>query len=347
MVLASLKLMTKKELIDRWSSPDGIILLKEVAKALKKNRPLTEVPGLDLVDDRIDLRGAILSTIEKQQTIGTKEHSLTLKTGTLKLKNATIEDIDFSYADISYGLLQESTITNCLFKETVAKEMDIYATDFERCKFEKTNFAYSFMNKNVAGNAGSFKNCRFFKTNLKETIFSFPIIDNCFFEDCKLYGADFDGSRMRNVTFVGEVDSPFIGGYSWTAQKSLFWIFNKIEPKDYPNLMQNVDFTRANIKDIMFQREIDLSGCKFPNDGDFILIKNVSKLFPKLRDFILKNWEGEELEQGLSLVDNLYFGPKKQGMTADVISTLHSEYLGIGFQEKLNQLIREYNDIYI
>lgn len=338
--------MTKKELVDRWSSTaDGRNLLGAVAVALKKNIPIKDVAGLGLIDDRIDLRGAVLSTITKRQTIGTKAHSLTLKTGSLKLKKATIENIDFSYADISYGLLQESMVTNCLFKDTIAKEMDIYASDFERCTFERTNFAYSFMNKNVADNAGSFKNCKFLKTNLKETIFSFPVIDNCIFEDCKLYGADFDGSRMRNVTFVGEVDSPFMGGYSWTAQKSLFWIFNKIDPKNYPNQMQNIDFTRANIKDIMFQNGIDLSGCKFPTNGDFIMVKNVSKLFPKLRDFILKNWEGEELEQGLSLVDNLYFGPKKQGMTADVISTLHSEYLGKGFQEKLYLLIREFNAI--
>lgn len=139
--------MTKKELIDRWNSPDGRNVLNAVAKAFKKNWPLSEVAELDLIDHRIDLRGAVLSKIEKQQTIGTKEHSLTLKTVSLKLKNTSIENIDFSYADISYGLLQESTVINCLFKETIAKEMDIYATDFERCTFEKTNFAYSFLIK--------------------------------------------------------------------------------------------------------------------------------------------------------------------------------------------------------
>jgi len=33
--------------------------------------------------------------------------------------------------------------------------------------------------------------------------FFIPVIDNCIFEDCNLYGADFDGSQMRNVTFMG------------------------------------------------------------------------------------------------------------------------------------------------
>lgn len=335
--------MRNKELVNRWNAPEGRSLLSLVATAIKKNRSLSDIDGLGMINNRIDLRGAVLSTITKQQTIGTKEHSLTLKTGSLKLKNAHIESIDFSYADISYGFFQECMITNCLFKETIAKEMDIYATDFESCIFEKANFAYSFMNKNVAGNAGSFRNCRFLNTNLKETIFSFPIIDNCVFEHCNLYGADFDGSRMRNVTFVGKVDSPFIRGYSWTAQKALFRIFNKVDPKNYPNLMENIDFSRANIKDILFLDHIDLSDCKFPANGDFIIVKNITKVFPKMRDYITQNWEGEDLRQGLSLIDNLYFSPKKQGMTLDLISTLHSKHLGEGFQERLDQLIKRFN----
>ncbi|WP_166664885.1 pentapeptide repeat-containing protein [Pedobacter metabolipauper] len=312
-------------------------------RALKRSEPLGEVNGLEMIDNRFDLRGATLSTVKEQRTIGTKEHSLTQTTGSLKLKNADIESIDFSHADISYGLFQECTVTDCLFNETIAKEMDIYASDFESCVFGKTNFAYSFMNKNVAGNAGSFRNCKFLKTNLKETIFSFPIIDNCIFEDCELEGADFDGSRMRNVTFAGDVDSPFIRGYSWTAETSLFWIFNKINPRDYPNLMENIDFSRANIKDILFLDEIDLTNCKFPATGDFIMVNNVTKLFPKLRDIVVKEWQDEDKKYALSLIDNLYYSPKKQGMTLDVISTIHSEHLGKEFQERLDQLIREHN----
>jgi uncharacterized protein YjbI with pentapeptide repeats len=305
--------MTKKELLERWNSPVGENLLKAVFSALKKNRPLSVVEGIEIIDSRIDLRGAVLSVVKDQRTIGTEEHSLIQTIGSLKLKHAGFENIDFSYADISYAVIQECSFRNCLFNGTKAKEVEIFASDFENCGFEKTDFSYAYMNKNIAANAGSFKNCIFSRALLREAIFSFPITDNCVFQDCNLYATNFDGARMKNITFTGLVDSPIFSGYSTTAERSAFWVFNKINPLNYPNLMENVDFKEADLQYVLFQHELDPSRCRFPESGDFFIVNNIGKIFPKLRDYILINWAGGDVEKAISLIDNLYYGPRNRG----------------------------------
>ncbi|WP_276089289.1 pentapeptide repeat-containing protein [Pedobacter sp. JY14-1] len=151
----------KKELVNRWKSSEGISLLNRILEALKRNVSLDGVEGLTKYSGRWDLRGAVLSTVESERTIGNKEHQLTQKFGTLKLKGAKLIDVDFSYSDISYGIFHECVFSNCIFQFTKAKELSVYASDFYECFFEKADLSYSFLNMNIGANAGSYKHCTF------------------------------------------------------------------------------------------------------------------------------------------------------------------------------------------
>ena len=337
--------MTKKDLINRWKLSEGGEILKAVLVALKKRQHFGEIPGLKKFEDRWDLRGATLSVIKNERTIGDKDHKLIQKLGSLKLENVKFENVDLSYADISHGMFQECYFDNCLFMETKAREIHICSSDFNACIFSKTNFSYSFMNKNIGNNAGSFKNCKFLNANLKEAIFSFPVMDNCVLENCNLYATDFDGTRMRNVRFIGRVDSPWFRGYSTSAQQSVFWIFNKINPKDYPNRMENVDFSKANLAGVTFSNEIDLSNCILPDGDNYLLVSNMRTVYSEAVDVINNNWEIEDKRKALSLIENLYFNKDKQNQKFDLIdkSIMVDDNQSREFGEKFFNLIKEVN----
>jgi uncharacterized protein YjbI with pentapeptide repeats len=313
--------MRKNELISRWYTEEGTALLNSIFFAFSKKKTLNEIVELKKHDGRWDLRGAPLSGILNEINIGNKAHQLSLKSGSLEIKNYAFNDVDFSYATISYGQFYKCTFQNCEFTASKGKEMHIYACNFDHCSFEKADFSYSFINKNISKDAGSFTNCKFQKTNLRESIFTFPIMESCLFEDCGLYACSFDGSRMRNVKFIGIVDSPWFNGYSTKADTSVFWVFNRINPKEFPNPMYNVDFSEAELLYIVFGNGIDLSKCIFPkDDARYLYIKNLKEVSIKAIELINKEWEGRDKEIALGLMNAIYFSKNKQDQKSDFVS---------------------------
>ncbi|WP_285008667.1 pentapeptide repeat-containing protein [Pedobacter faecalis] len=333
--------MTKSQLKQRWQTAEGQRLLLAVRKSFKRKKNIADLPGISFVDGRIDLRGAPLSEVVKSQVVGTKEHSFEINYGSLDVKRASLVGIDFSYANISYAYFQGCKFDNCFFDSTVAKGIRIYNCDFSSCDFNACNLSYAFLNSNIADNAGSYINCNFKNCNLKETFFSFPLIEHCIFDNCKFYATDFDGSRMRNVKFIGKVESPIFRGFSTNAQTSILWLFNRIDPRDYRNRMENVDFTEAELDDLLFLDEIDISSCRFPATGEFILVKDIHAVFPNMRAHIESEWEGEDRRQGLFLIDNLFYSEMKQGMKMDLISTVRNKYLTEAFQTRFFTFLKE------
>ncbi|WP_276089288.1 pentapeptide repeat-containing protein [Pedobacter sp. JY14-1] len=332
-----------KELINRWKLDEGKELLDRVQNALKHNIPLDEIKGLGKHNGRWDLRGSVLSTVENERTIGNKEHQLVQKFGTLKLKRAKLNDVDFSYANISYSVFQLCIFSNCVFQGTKAKELRIYASDFNNCFFEKVDLSYSFMNINIGKNAGSFAGCEFINCNLRECIYSFPVVDACLFKNCNLYATNFDGSRMKNVTFLGEVNSCWFKGYSESAIPSLFYFFNKVDPKGYPNKMINVDFSDSELIGVSFVNGIDLRYCKFPIDERYLLVKNLSQVYDKVIEIIEQEWEVSDKKKALKLIDLLYFNDERKCQNADLIdkSIMVDDDGSLEFGNKLFNLIKE------
>jgi uncharacterized protein YjbI with pentapeptide repeats len=299
--------MIKKELIRRWEGASGESRLKEVIIELSKGGRLSSLSWLDKYQDRWDLRGAKLSVLASEKKIASGVYGFVKKTGSLKLRECVLEDVDFSFADISYSSFEKITFKNCVFEETIGKEIRVVASVFEDTLFKKSNFSYSSMNENVGVDSGAFINVRFEQTNLKESFFCFPIIQNCNFDDCNLMAVDFDGSRLNNCRFKGKIDSAWFGGYSLRANKSNFGIFNQVDPKRYPNPMINVDFSEAVLIGVSFRNKIDISKCIFPKDPNFLLIQDVHYVFAKAKEEIIEKWDGEDKRIGIHMIDNVYY----------------------------------------
>lgn len=336
--------MRKNELISRWYTEDGTALLNSILFAFSKKNKLNEIDGLKKHDGRWDLRGAPLSGILNETNIGNKTHQLSLKSGSLEIKNYVFDDVDFSYATISSGQFYKCTFQNCEFTASKGKEIHIYACNFDHCSFEKADFSYSFINKNISKDAGSFTNCKFQKTNLRESFFTFPIMESCLFENCDLYACSFDGSRMRNVKFIGIVDSPWFNGYSINADTSVFWVFNRINPKELPNPMYNVDFSNAELFYVAFSNGIDLSNCIFPEDQTrYLYIQHLREVNIRAIEIINTKWEGRDQEIALNLMNTIYFSDSKLDQKTNFISLDPNRKNDV--KAKLFKLFKELNEL--
>ena len=298
-----------QELKKRWLSNDGKNIIKEVIKCLERGNPLSNIKGLERYCGRWDLRGAKLSTLEKEKKIEAGSYGTILKYGSLRIKNVAITSIDFSYADISYSYWERISIENCLFDETMAKELNIIASHFNNCLFRKTNLFCSYLNKNIRDDSGSFKNVDFIESNLSKCCFYFPIMSNCSFVDCNLKETDFDGSQFSNCKFKGELDSLWFRGYSTKARTAIAGLFNRINPRKFKNLMYNVDFTEAKLIGISFSDGIDLSQCYFPKDGNYVFIENLQETFIQVRKVANEKWHGEDKRKALAIIDKVYLTP--------------------------------------
>lgn len=338
--------MTKRELIKRWESPEGRVKLTKVINILKKGINLHAVEGLEKYAGRWDLRGAKLSKLEDKKIIESGRHKASLKTGSLKLKRINLESIDFTYSDLRYSYLIECNISNCIFEETNATEVHFVACNLLNCIFRKTNLSYSFINENIGSNSGSIKNAEFIESNLSDAFFYFPIIENCNFENCNLFKTDFDGSRFKDCKFKGTLDSLWFRGYSTHATKSILGIFNRVNPQKYPNKMINVDFTQSKLIGVAFEYSIDLSSCKFPEDENYILVKNLKETYSKAQKIIDKEWEGEDKRVGLGFIEDIYFTPKTKNQPNDLIDKhmLAKVMKRSDFADKFFDLIRSLNN---
>src|SRR5690554_7164583 len=88
--------MNKQELIKRWETVEGKLQQEAIISCLTKGTPLSSIPNLEKNIGRWDLRGAKLSILQKEREINVEQHSLIQKSGSLKLKNVVLENIDFS-----------------------------------------------------------------------------------------------------------------------------------------------------------------------------------------------------------------------------------------------------------
>ena len=312
--------MNIQEIKKRWLSNDGENTIKMVLRCLERGLALSSIKGLEMYCGRWDLRGAKLSSLEKEKRINIDSYSYSHKLGTLKVRNCNYASIDFSFADISYSSWEKVNIENCLFEGTKGKETRIVASKFKRCIFRNADLSGSYININAGTDSGTISQVEFINSNLSKCLFYFTQIENSRFEECKIKETDFDGSRFKNCVFKGKIESAWFKGYSENMRKSVFKVFNPGNLKQLKNKMENIDFSECEIQDVMFENGINLERCIFPKKGKYIIVRNLPLVYKRLKEIIKNEWDGELKRVSLFWIDNLYFSKKKQEMPIDIIN---------------------------
>lgn len=302
--------MSTKKLRERWKSGLGKDKLIEVIKCLETGKSLNTITDLGKYNGRLDLRGVPLTEIDKQNQNG----------ASLSIKQVKFNSIDFSFGNISDVRMTKVSFENCLFEETKAKRLDIVATDFINCIFKKSDLSNSYLNQNFKSNSGSFTNVQFIRSNLSKCGFSFPLISDCEFIDCRISETNFDGSLFENCLFKGKIESAWFRGFPENVHKSVMEIIIGRTKDNRKNAMVNVDFSNCILDDVIFENELDLTSCLFPVDDIYIIVKRLDVVYSKLKRLIENEWAKEDEKIALFWIDNLYYNKKKHGMPLDLIN---------------------------
>ena len=327
-------------LIERWETTHKV-LKQEVISAIQRSKQFETIEGLQKVNDKWDLRGLKFPDPKNVEKIRSYDHI----TGPFLAKKIRFSHVDLSYADLNYSYWEDCELEFCVFNETKLKDVHIMASDFLKCDFIKSNFTNSFIGQNVGDNSGSFIDVDFIECNLSSVNFCFPRIEGCSFERCNLKKVNFDGSRFVNCRFEGILDSCFFRGYSIYPHTSFLWIFNRAHPRNYPNLMMNVDFSKAILFGVSFTNEINLTNCILPQDGSALLVKNREITYQKAKDIINREWDGEYKRIALSYIDEIFLSNDRQHQDNDIVDMNFMKDGGMDeFGRKLFDLLKTVND---
>jgi hypothetical protein len=122
-------------------------------------------------------------------------------------------------------------------------------------------------------------------------------------------------------------------------------LFKKIEPKNYPNRMLNVDFSKTEMIGVSFSHGLDLTHCNFPSGNDYLFIENSPLVFSKVKNIIKTTWEGENKRTALLFLRDVLLVPNSP-IQKNIFVDKHlitDEGKGLDFGEKFFDLLRSVN----
>lgn len=332
--------MKISEIKDRWNTPSGFNKREWVINALKNNTSLEEC--IEKYNGKWDLRGIKLTTPQiLQETLST--HVVSINDNTLEFKHINLNDIDFSYADLSYTLWTYCKFENLIMYSTNFSNVRLWACSMKNCNIEKTNLSGSLLGSRLKKNSGTYQGVVFKNSNFKNTAYSFPLFNNCSFIDCALDDVNFDGSRFENCIFKGKLYSPIFRGFTTKYEKRFFWE-RSINPYDFPNKMINVDFSDAQLYGVSFIDGVDISTCKLPKQGEYLLVNDLEAVYSQVHDVVKQEWYGEDKRLGLDIINNIYYTKHHKNQNQDIVDKAFlTEQFSPEFGNRFFELIKRIN----
>lgn len=120
--------------------------------------------------------------------------------------------------------------------------------------------------------------------------------------------------------------------------QKILGLIKAFDAKDYKNEMTNVDFSGAELKYVGFNREIDLSTCKFPAGANYAIIQNPGRTYAVVEDIVMKEWNGEEKKLALDYLQ-IFLASNRSLKRDFLIKNVHHRNPK-GYDEKLFNLIK-------
>ncbi|MBL7815692.1 MAG: pentapeptide repeat-containing protein [Saprospiraceae bacterium] len=285
-------------LVSRWSETNLASMNLKIYNYLYCGKDLHNIDGLEEYNGRLDLRGyKIINGFSKGI------NSLFILK---KIKNSNFKKIDFSYSDFSNTIWENCTIESCNFEQSNFKSVDFTNIEFKKTKFRNCNLSESILNMNSGINSGKFEDVDFIDCNMSKSLFRFPLMKNCRFINCNLFETDFDGTRFEDCSFSGVLDSTFFRGYSFFAKSSIK--FKLFYNEKFHNKMDNIDFSQAILKGVIFAHKINLNKCKFNiTDTNLLIILDSENVFNMAKVIIRSEWQEPYKEKGIVFIDKVLY----------------------------------------
>ena len=241
------KLKYLQTLRDRWLEPDFQKMVPVIKKSILSNtisRLWDYCGGTD--DGKLDLRGCPLH-------FSVNEH----------LEDLEISDMDFTYAEMGWLVLQQSRITNCKFSYA---SMDKWWE--KTCRFSNVKFDHTGLYDSIFGIAQSLYEKVDFTKSIMNGSFMMPQFVDCNFSRARLTGTDFGNSTFTRCCFAGPLTNVrFWHHYKIPSDKEKYGDIPK-------NEMIDVDFSNAEFHGLQFFGDLDLSRTILPADDHLFLVRD-------------------------------------------------------------------------
>ncbi len=223
--------MSKKDLIERWKiDPQSKLVFKKIIDLITIGGKFQwENISIELVEDKIDLRGFDL--------------------GGQKIVKSEFNNIDFSFSTFKNTWVESSSFEGCHFDKVDFSDFSDHGNFFKKCSFTDCKF-----NAAAIGFDGTnFLECLFDNCKFNKTIFNRPEFVGVHFKNIRIKNIDFNASSFENCFFEGALkDVWFRGGFPLQSDNNYYGTPKK-------NEMKNVSFENADLEDLTFSDQCDLS----------------------------------------------------------------------------------------
>ncbi len=235
--------------------------------------------SLPLKDGRVDLSGLVLPESRVVQRFQTSLADVTQIEPNGIFRGSKLQNLDLSGSRLGSVSFIESEVSNCRFDRCDLKGLRLCATTMRDCTLRGANLRGTALGAATVrgpleGKRNRFDRVDFTQADLKGTVYVAASFDHCTFANAKLLKIEFGSSTFANCHFEGEL------------REVLFWrsdLFTRGYPEDAfpPNQMENVDFSRARLRDVEF-RGLSLDRVLLPNDEEHIVISDFGDVLDKL-----------------------------------------------------------------
>lgn len=315
------------QLRSRWSEEPWQSRLSRVTKAMRRGESLTSL-HLEKADGYIDLRGvriqALTPTRTPTHTVSPvpKDVKLQFVEDRLIVKDWNLELVDFSYSDLSGIGWRASRFKDVKFRQAVMP-----GSGMVNCRFDNVDFGGADLRGSVLGGClapgfSEYLGCSFERADLRETVYQYPVFQDCTFFHANLDDVDFGWSRLLRCKFVGRIrGASFHGSFSWAPRREQEPLLSRgVSPVSVVNPMEAVDFSAAYLDDVTFSEGISLETCIFPLDKDLIVIRDRERTYRMMETTIRSRWQDPARTEALEFLELFSSDKGKAGQKMDVVN---------------------------
>lgn len=192
----------------------------------------------------------------------------------IDIKKIQFENVSFKKSRVNHTWIEKCVFENVIFDNFIFINSSDHGNEYINCSFKKTKFKGT----NFGYDGTKFVDCVFKGSKFSKSSFIRAELYNCEFIECDLKGIDFNASFFKDCSFTGDlIDVWFHGNYTAKFYEQEFG-----KPKK-KNKMENVSFENANLIDVYFTDDCDLSTVKIPKDGVYKIVNNLSDFLYALK----------------------------------------------------------------
>jgi uncharacterized protein YjbI with pentapeptide repeats len=179
----------------------------------------------------------------------------------LEFHNVHLEGMEFSGSRLEHLRFFNSRIVDCKFDDADCRSWRLKGTDVNRGSFVRSNLRDAVLGVWYEGKCGCYESVNFSSGDMRGIIFSTATYVDCDFSYARLDKVDFQSSSFIRCRFAGEL------------REVIFYDKTFDSKKLEPNNMEDVDFSKAQLRWVAFRR-LNMDHVRWPEDTNHIFLKN-------------------------------------------------------------------------